>query len=156
MGRHPTGLLVIIFYKTFTATVLTLTAIAILLSLKNFPEMQAWAEDLFLAGRQGIVKWIVEHVVQVKPKTVLFVSLGMFFYAALSGLEAIGLWYEKAWGRWLILISIGISIPVEIYELSKGFSWMKLVVFLLNIGIFAYVLLKFPKHHGAGKPRAKQ
>ena len=110
MGRHPTGLLVIIFYKTFTATVLTLTAIAILLSFKNFPEMQAWAEDLVLAGRQGIVKWIVEHVVQVKPKTVLFVSLGMFFYAALSGLEAIGLWYEKAWGRWLILISIGIPL----------------------------------------------
>jgi uncharacterized membrane protein (DUF2068 family) len=155
MGRHPTGLLIIIFYKTFTATVLTITAIAILLSLKNYAEMQSWAEDLVLAGRQGIVKWLVEHVIQVQPKTVLFVALGMFFYAALSGLEAIGLWYEKAWGRWLILISIGISIPVEIYELSKGFSWMKLVVFLLNLGIFAYVLLKFPKHHGEGKPRVK-
>jgi uncharacterized membrane protein (DUF2068 family) len=155
MGRHPTGLLVIIFYKTFTATVLTITAIAILLSLKNFPEMQSWAEDLVLAGRQGIIKWIVEHVVQLSPKTFVFGAVAMLFYAALSGLEAIGLWYEKAWGRWLILISIGISIPVEIYELSKGFSWMKLVVFLLNIGIFAYVLLKFPKHHGAGKPKAK-
>jgi uncharacterized membrane protein (DUF2068 family) len=155
MGRHPTGLLVIIFYKTFTATVLTLTAIAILLSLKNFPEMQSWAEDLVLAGRQGIIKWIVEHVVQLSPKTVVFGAVAMLFYAALSGLEAIGLWYEKAWGRWLILISIGISIPVEIYELTKGISWMKLIVFLLNLGIFAYVLLKFPKHHGAGKPRAK-
>jgi hypothetical protein len=41
MSRHPTGLLVIIFYKTFTATVLTLTAIAILLSLKNFAELQS-------------------------------------------------------------------------------------------------------------------
>jgi uncharacterized membrane protein (DUF2068 family) len=151
MGRHPTGLLVIIFYKTFTATVLTLTAIAILLSLKNFPEMQSWAEDLVLAGRQGIIKWIVEHVVQLSPKTFIFGAVAMLFYAALSGLEAIGLWYEKAWGRWLILISIGISIPVEIYELSKGFSWMKLVVFLLNIGIFAYVLLKFPKYHGEKK-----
>jgi uncharacterized membrane protein (DUF2068 family) len=156
MGRHPTGLLVIIFYKTFTATVLTLTAIAILLSLKNFAELQSWAEDLVLAGRQGIVKWIVEHVVQLRPRTFVFGAVAMLFYAALSGLEAIGLWYEKAWGRWLILISIGISIPVEIYELSKGFSWMKLVVFLLNLGIFAYVLLKFPKHHGAGQHQAKQ
>jgi uncharacterized membrane protein (DUF2068 family) len=155
MGRHPTGLLVIIGYKTFTATILTLTAIAILLSLKNYAEMQSWAEDLVLAGRQGIVKWLVENVLQVKPKTVVFVALGMFFYAALSALEAVGLWYEKAWGRWLILISIGISIPVEIFELSKGFSWMKLVVFLLNLVIFAYVLLKFPNHHGKGKPRIK-
>jgi uncharacterized membrane protein (DUF2068 family) len=155
MGRHPTGLLVIIGYKTFTATILTLTAIAILLSLKNYAEMQSWAEDLVLAGRQGIVKWLVENVLQVKSKTVVFVALGMFFYAALSALEAVGLWYEKAWGRWLILISIGISIPVEIYELSKGFSWMKLVVFLLNLVIFAYVLLKFPKHHGEGRLRTK-
>jgi uncharacterized membrane protein (DUF2068 family) len=73
--------------------------------------------------------------------------VAILFYAALSGLEAIGLWYGKAWGRWLILISIGISIPVEIYELSKGISWLKLVVFLLNLVIFAYVLLKFPKRH---------
>jgi uncharacterized membrane protein (DUF2068 family) len=151
MGRHPTGLLVIIGYKTFTATVLTIAAIAILLSLRNFAELQSWAEDLVLAGRQGIVKWIVEHVVQLRPRTFVFSAVAMLFYAALSALEAVGLWYEKAWGRWLILISIGISIPVEIYELSKGFSWMKLTVFLLNLGIFAYVLLKFPKHHGEKK-----
>jgi uncharacterized membrane protein (DUF2068 family) len=151
MGRHPKGLLVIIFYKTFTATVLTLGAIAILLSLKNFAELQSWAEDLVLAGRQGIVKWIVEHIVQLRPKTFVFGAVAMLFYAALSGLEAIGLWYEKAWGRWLVLISIGISIPVEIFELTKGFSWMKLVVFLLNLGIFTYLLLQFPNHHGAKK-----
>lgn len=147
MGRHPTGLLIIIGYKTFTATVLTLTAIAILFTLKNYPEMQSWAEDLVLAGREGIVKWIVEHVLQVRPKTLVFGAVAMLFYAGLSGLEAIGLWYEKAWGRWLILLSIGISIPLEIYELTKGFSAIKLIVFLLNVGIFAYVLLRFPKHH---------
>jgi uncharacterized membrane protein (DUF2068 family) len=145
MGRHPTGLLVIIGYKVFTATLLALTAIAILLALKNHDAMQAWTENLVLAGREGVVTWFVENVVQIRRRTLAFGAVAAFFYAGLSGLEAVGLWYEKAWGRWLVLISIGISIPIEIYELSKGFSAPKLVVFLLNVAIFAYVLMRFPK-----------
>jgi uncharacterized membrane protein (DUF2068 family) len=146
MGRHPTGLLVIIGYKVFTATVLALTAIAILLTLKNHEAMQSWAGNLVLGGREGVVTWTLEHVIQVRRRTLAFGALAASFYAGLSSLEAIGLWYEKAWGRWLILLSVGISIPVEIYELSRGFSAVKLIVFLLNVGIFAYVLLRFPKH----------
>jgi uncharacterized membrane protein (DUF2068 family) len=145
MGRHPTGLLIIIGYKIFTATLLTITAIAILLTLKNYAEMRDWAEDLVLAGRQGVVKLIIEHVIQVKPKTLAFGVVAAMFYAGLSGLEAVGLWYEKAWGRWLVLISVGISIPLEIFELIQGLSAMKLLVFLLNLVIFAYVLFRFPK-----------
>lgn len=147
MSRHPTGLLVIIGYKIFTATVLALTAIAILLALKNHEAMQAWTENLELAGREGAVTWILEHVIQVRRRTLAFGALAASFYAGLSGLEAIGLWLERAWGRWLILISVGISIPIEIYELSTGFSAIKLIVFMLNVGIFAYVMLRFPKHH---------
>ncbi len=145
MGRHPTGLLVIIGYKVFTATLLALTAIAILLTLKHHEAMQAWTEDLVLAGREGVVTWVIENVIQIRRRTLAFGAVAAFFYAGLSGLEAVGLWYEKAWGRWLVLISIGISIPVEIYELTKGFSAIKLVVFLLNVAIFAYVLMRFPK-----------
>jgi uncharacterized membrane protein (DUF2068 family) len=144
MRRHPKGLLVIIGYKTFTATLLGLTAIAILLALKNHEAMKAWTENLVLAGREGVVTWTVENVLQLRRRTLAFGAVAAFFYAGLSGLEAVGLWYEKAWGRWLVLISIGVSIPIEIFELSKGFSAVKLTVFLLNVAIFAYVLLRFP------------
>lgn len=145
MSRHPTGLLIIIGYKLFTATLLTLAAIAILLTLKNYAALQDWAETLVLVGHKGAVKWLIEHVIQIKPRTLAFGVAAALFYAGLSALEAAGLWYEKAWGRWLVLISVGVSIPLEIFELTQGFSAAKLVVFVLNIGIFAYVLLRFPK-----------
>jgi uncharacterized membrane protein (DUF2068 family) len=39
----------------------------------------------------------------------------------------------------------GISIPLEIDELARGFSLLKLLAFSINIAIFIYLLKKFPK-----------
>jgi uncharacterized membrane protein (DUF2068 family) len=34
-------------------------------------------------------------------------------------MEAIGLWYERFWAQWLIIGTVGISIPPELFELWK-------------------------------------
>ncbi len=38
-------------------------------------------------------------------------------YAVATAIQAIGLWYEKAWARIVVLGIVGISLPVEVFEL---------------------------------------
>jgi uncharacterized membrane protein (DUF2068 family) len=60
-------------------------------------------------------------------------------YAALRFLEAYGLWLGRRWGQWVAALSGGIYVPVEIYELGRGFSWFKLAALILNALVVAYM-----------------
>jgi uncharacterized membrane protein (DUF2068 family) len=60
-------------------------------------------------------------------------------YAALRFAEAYGLWFERRWGEWIAAVSGGIYVPIEIYELSRGFSAIKLAALVLNALIVAYM-----------------
>jgi uncharacterized membrane protein (DUF2068 family) len=64
-------------------------------------------------------------------------------YAALRFAEAYGLWFERRWGEWIAAVSGGIYVPFEIYELSRGFSVIKLAALALNalvVGYMCYLL----------------
>ena len=81
-----------------------------------------------------------------EPQTLLFSGLATGMYAILTVLEAVGLWYEKAWKTILVLLLVGISIPPEIYELVHGVTVLKLAVFIANLAVLLYLLHHLPKH----------
>jgi uncharacterized membrane protein (DUF2068 family) len=145
VGKRPNALIAIVAYKAFTATLFAVTAIAIFLAYKNFENLQDFSESMTLSGKRGMIAWGLEKVTNMKPRTLEFSAIGAALYAIVTAIEAVGLWYEQAWARWLVLIVVGISIPVEIFELTKGFSIIKFVIFALNVGIFWYLLSEFPK-----------
>ena len=60
-------------------------------------------------------------------------------YAAVRFAEAYGLWLERRWAEWLAALSGGIYVPVEIYELTRGVSWIKVAALLLNAAVVAYM-----------------
>jgi len=60
-------------------------------------------------------------------------------YATLRFAEAYGLWFARRWGEWVAALSGGIYVPVEIYELSRGFSVLKLGALILNAVVVAYM-----------------
>ena len=60
-------------------------------------------------------------------------------YAAVRFAEAYGLWRERRWAEWLAALSGGIYVPVEIYELTRGVTWIKLAALILNACVVAYL-----------------
>jgi uncharacterized membrane protein (DUF2068 family) len=60
-------------------------------------------------------------------------------YAAVRFAEAYGLWRERRWAEWLAALSGGIYVPVEIYELTRGVTWIKLAALILNACVVAYM-----------------
>ena len=58
-----------------------------------------------------------------------------FLYAFFRLLEAYGLWFEKNWAAWLAVVSGGIYLPIEIYKLAEKFTWIRVSVLVLNVGV---------------------
>jgi uncharacterized membrane protein (DUF2068 family) len=67
-------------------------------------------------------------------------ALAASMYALVRGIEAYGLWYERRWAEWFALLAGGLYLPVEIYELLRGISWLKIGVFTTNIAVVAYMI----------------
>lgn len=146
MKKRPFGLLAIVFYKAFVASLLAVTSIAIFFALRHFEGLQAFAESYEIEGKARIVRWLVEKIPDLDSRTLRFSAIATAVYAALTAVEAIGLWYEERWAHLLVLVLVGVSIPLEIYELFKGFTFLKLIVFVVNIAVFWYLFRHFPKH----------
>ena len=60
-------------------------------------------------------------------------------YALLRFAEAYGLWFGRRWGAWIAAVSGAIYVPVEIYELGRGVSTIKVAALLLNTAVVAYM-----------------
>ncbi len=144
--KRPFGLIAIVLYKAFVATLLAVTAIALLLTLHNYQALADFSDDYTLEGKSRVVDWILEKLLNLSPRALQFSGLGAMAYAIVTAIEAIGLWYEKRWAHILVLFLVGISIPPEIYELMRGFSIVKAIVFVINVAVFVYLLKSFPKH----------
>jgi uncharacterized membrane protein (DUF2068 family) len=62
-------------------------------------------------------------------------------YAAMRFVEAYGLWRKRRWAEWFAALSGGLYIPIELYELWEGVSWVKLGLLAVNAAIVAYMAL---------------
>jgi uncharacterized membrane protein (DUF2068 family) len=61
-------------------------------------------------------------------------------YAVLELVEAVGLWLAKRWAEYLTFIATAVFLPLEVYELTKSISVLKLTAFVINVAIVVYLL----------------
>ena len=62
-------------------------------------------------------------------------------YALIRFAEAYGLWLGRRWAEWLAALSGAIYVPVEIYEITRSVTWIKLTALTLNALIVIYMCL---------------
>jgi uncharacterized membrane protein (DUF2068 family) len=62
-------------------------------------------------------------------------------YGVLQIVEGVGLWSLKRWGEYVAVVGTTLFIPLEIYELVDKVTWLKAVVFAINVAAVLYLLL---------------
>lgn len=144
-NKRPPGLVAIVVYKGFVALLLSATAIVLLLALKNHQALRLVSESYVLEGKLEIIEGLLEKLININRQTLQFSGIVAGIYAVVTAIEAVGLWYEKTWAKILVIGLVGISVPPEIFELIKGVSLLKIVVFLVNITVLWYLLSHFYK-----------
>jgi uncharacterized membrane protein (DUF2068 family) len=61
-------------------------------------------------------------------------------YALLEGIEAVGLWYQKRWAEYLTFVATAVFLPFEVHELLARLTWFRVLAFVINVAVVAYLL----------------
>ena len=82
----------------------------------------------------------IQAVEKASDINLWMLSFGALGYSLLRFLEAYGLWTQRVWAEWLAIVSGGIYLPIEFYELYRHATIMKVIITVINIGTVAYLV----------------
>jgi len=82
----------------------------------------------------------VRHLFSIRAGTLTKIGILVGVYALLEGTEAVGLWFQRRWAEYLTLLATAALLPLEVYELARSQSPLKLVTLLINLAIVVYLL----------------
>jgi uncharacterized membrane protein (DUF2068 family) len=81
-----------------------------------------------------------QHYFTITATSLDEAGAGVVAFAVLEAVEMVGLWFAKRWAEYLTFVATAALLPLEIYELSSGVSVLKMLTFVINVAIAAYLL----------------
>ena len=85
---------------------------------------------------------LLAYVSGLSPARIEALGIGAFLYAGLFAVEGIGLWRERRWAEYLTAIATASFVPVEVYELVRRFTAVRLSALLINLAALGYLLYR--------------
>jgi uncharacterized membrane protein (DUF2068 family) len=81
---------------------------------------------------------LTEHINDTK---LWGMAIAAAMYSVVRMIEAVGLWFKKGWAEWFAILTGGMYIPVEIFEVARSVTWPRVTVLIVNVGVVSYLLL---------------
>jgi uncharacterized membrane protein (DUF2068 family) len=104
-----------------------------------------WIEVLRVDPDNRFIHRALVRIFNVTPKQLKELSAGTFIYAGIFLTEATGLLTRKHWAEYMTLISTGLFIPLEVYEIYHRFTMIKLGVTIVNVAIVWYLAARLKR-----------
>jgi uncharacterized membrane protein (DUF2068 family) len=101
-----------------------------------------WAQVLRVDTDNRYIHGFLVRIFRVTPKQLRELSVGTFIYAGLFLTEGVGLLLRKHWAEYFTIITTGLFIPLEIYEIARHFTVTKVVVTIVNLLIVWYLVAR--------------
>ncbi len=93
--------------------------------------------NLHLNPARHYPRIFIDAIHNITDFQLLALALSAFIYSMARLVEAYGLWHHRQWAEWFGLLTGGMYIPLEIYELFQGVSIIKLTILIVNLFIVA-------------------
>jgi len=104
---------------------------------------------LGLDPHNHIIHEALSRITRINHSQLRALEVGTFFYAALHTVEGIGLFFERDWAGYLVIVATSSLVPFEIYEIARHATLLRIALFLLNIGIVIYLVVALRKERQA-------
>jgi uncharacterized membrane protein (DUF2068 family) len=101
---------------------------------------EAFVRHLHLDPASRYPEIFIRAAGRLTDRRLLLLAGGAFAYAVLRLAEAYGLWHLRPWAEWIAIVSSGLYLPVEVYELWHRPTRMRAFVLLTNALIVAGLL----------------
>jgi uncharacterized membrane protein (DUF2068 family) len=76
-------------------------------------------------------------------------GVAIVLYGLLYVAQSVGVLLRRRWGSYLVIVSSGVFIPVEAYELVEKVNASRFALLAVNVGIVLYLVDKL--RHGQGR-----
>jgi uncharacterized membrane protein (DUF2068 family) len=140
---HGDGaLLVIAIFKFVKGALLLALALGALTLLHKdvASEVQYWLDQLRIDPDNQFIGGLLSKVQLVHSKELKELSALGAAYAGLFLTEGTGLLFRKRWAEWLTIIATSSLMPLEVYELVKAFTGVRLLALLINAAVVLYLI----------------
>ncbi|HEY4247226.1 MAG TPA: DUF2127 domain-containing protein [Lacunisphaera sp.] len=87
----------------------------------------------------GFANSFIEAASRVTDSRLWMIALLGFVYGVFRLIEAYGLWFGKVWAEWVAVLSGGIYLPVEIYELVEKITWVRASALAVNLAVIGFM-----------------
>ena len=94
---------------------------------------------LHLNAGKGYPSVFLKVLEDTKNTQLWLIAALVVVYACVRFAEAYGLWRSRTWAEWLAAASGAIYVPFELYELGRGFSWIKFGALVVNVAVVGYM-----------------
>jgi len=145
-AKQPFSLVLLLIgvFKLIKAVLLIIVGIGVLRFLHRdlSSAVLHWAEVLRVDPDNRYIHGILVRIFRVTPRQLRELSAGTFLYAGLFATEGFGLLTRKSWAEYFVIITTGLLIPLEIYEIARHFTITKLVVTAINAAIVWYLVVR--------------
>jgi hypothetical protein len=106
-------------------------------------EAFSWIDHPILGGiasNDPFLQMVFAWLGSFNQAQILSIAVLASLMGVLRWVEAGGIWFNQSWAQWLAVFSGFVYIPFEINELIYRFSWLMVVVLLVNTLIVSYLL----------------
>ncbi len=143
-GRGGLGYRLIGAMKLLSALCLLAAGVGVFRLLnKDLGEvLEHYASRLHLDPENQLIRSTASQLAGIDRKHLMALGAGTFFYAALEGLEGIGLILKRRWAEYLTILATALLLPLEIYEIAHKFTPLRVAVLLINLAVLAYLIWK--------------
>lgn len=76
----------------------------------------------------------------VTPAHLRWIASGTLLYGLLLFVESVGLMFRVFWAGWLAIAETAFFIPIEVYDLVRGFSVTVFLILMINVPIVWYLV----------------
>jgi uncharacterized membrane protein (DUF2068 family) len=84
---------------------------------------------------------LLHHALTLSSKTLTLLAIGLFLYAIIEIVEAVGLWLARRWGEYFAMVATSLGLPLEVYDLAKKVTATALVLFAINLTLVLYLVI---------------
>jgi len=140
--RHDRLLELIAIYKFFHALLFFAIGIGAhrLLHKDIADQIEILARHLRFNPESRLVIFVLDKASLINDPVLRRIGFVAYCYSAVTLIEGIGLYLEKAWGEFLTLAITASFLPWEIFEIVRRVTWIRVGLLTINILVFVYLL----------------
>jgi uncharacterized membrane protein (DUF2068 family) len=143
-GEHDLFVKFVIVERALRGVLLVVGALSLLIvgRLGYLPDVADWLrQELNLNVGSGLLRQLVaralDFIGHFPHQTTL--AIGLFLFAILEAAEAWGLAARRRWAEYLTVIATGVLIPLELEEVIRRPTPLRVGALLLNVAIVAWL-----------------